>query len=212
VNREEWLCEAAKTLSARRFGIAYHGIESYKFSVGFPNRKLRKGHRMWDYATTDEGIVHIYISPLVDNSVLALATVLHAVFTVSNLGTGRRNRMWLERNLVDVGFEQPFTQVVPGEPLMERLGAITDLPPYPNEAVVLAQSRTQANRQLKVVCRGGGVATSTEHPYLLPRHEAYIVRLSQKQLDRGAPLCGVCQSRMTQPNITQQPTENAPNN
>jgi hypothetical protein len=215
MNREAWLSQAAVHMAGSHRSTRGLDLTQYKFSVGFPNRKSRKGHRMWDYALTEEGNTHVYISPLVDNRELALATLLHSLLTITVQAWGGSRRVRstrLDETLVEAGFDRPIEHVVPGEALLDRLAAnFTDLPPYPNEAVVLGRRAvTQSTRMLKVVCLGGGFATNTEHPYLLPTHETYLVRLSQTQLDRGAPLCGVCSQRMHEPNMTQQPIAQQP--
>lgn len=78
-----------------------------------------------------------------------------------------------------------MTATVPSAGLAETLDVIvSDIGEYPHAAlnVAIGAPKTQTTRMLKVEC--------------VPCE--YVVRLSRKVLDMGAPLCGVCEERMTE--------------
>lgn len=210
MNREEWLGMAARTIVDAMLPAhsSADWFQDASFSVGFPQRRTRRGRLMWDHAVTEEGRVHVFVSPLVDNSVLAMSVLLHAIVNIYNQQLPpvmRRRYRGVDATLHTLGFAAPYDRVVPTQRLLEKIGEVLEgVPDYPHEAVAVAtrQRATQPTRLLKLQCDGFLVETLGDS-----RHEPYIIRISRAQYDRGKPGCGVCRMPMLLPEQQHDTTE-----
>jgi hypothetical protein len=188
--REEWLRLAADEIRndpAMYYVSAYSPVPTILPS--FPGRSSRSV-LLGDIAHTEEtGAPVLLVSPLISSS-LEVTIVLYWLLVRRGQGmtdarqlTGRYNGQILEA----AGFQAPFKQCVPTERLIDRVSAVVDRVvlahgEYPSQDVRLAPRATQSTRLLKVACNG--------------HRDPYILRMSQKQFDRGAPACGVCNAAM----------------
>jgi Zn-dependent protease with chaperone function len=186
-NREAWLhafADAARPL----FAAAGHPLPAaLRIGVGWTSGGSRAANRVIGecYApeASADGVRSIIISTgagLPDaETVAAVLTheLAHAALPHSE-GHGRKFRALA---LGALGLEGKATATVAGDnwrgwaaPILAALG------PYPHAALMGGAKAKQPTRMIKALCGCG-----------------YTVRLSAKWASAGAPLCGVCEARMT---------------
>jgi len=171
-NREAWLTAALPHL-ARRFPVLVDIDDDVRVSCGYgprASRRVRLVSVEWDTS----GVRQVYVSPLLDSAPEVLAVLAYGV-------TSSRA---VRRSLGFTGACGDSDPVVPSPELcesLEALAAMLDAYPHAHTDPSATASRVQSTRMLKAECEPCG----------------YIVRLSRTQLERGAPLCGVCARRMT---------------
>lgn len=177
-NREQWLTEAVAALAPIVEDEGYK-IPPVHVSVGFPSRgglsKKRVIGQCWHPSASDDGVPHIFISPLLDDPLDVLSTLLHEVIHAMTPGEGHKGGF--VEIAKKVGFTSPWTSTPMGDDLHPRLDKIASrLGDYPHSKLNPAESpiKKQTTRMLKVECPESG----------------YLVRMTRKWLDEvGAPKC-----------------------
>lgn len=178
-NREQWLTEAVAALAPIVEEEGYK-IPPVHVSVGFPSRgglssKKRVIGQCWHPSASDDGVPHIFISPLLDDPLDVLSTLLHEVIHAMTPGEGHKGGF--VEIAKKVGFTSPWTSTPMGDDLHPRLDKIASrLGDYPHSKLNPAESpiKKQTTRMLKVECPESG----------------YLVRMTRKWLDEvGAPKC-----------------------
>lgn len=179
-DREAWL--TALALRAGRY-LSASCTESdeepvVRLSCGFPatqgRRKVAAAQILAPQHSADD-TAELLVSPVVDDAVQVARLVL-PLLLCAYTGDYRQGNAWADavrRAHLDRDTLPEWAYV-----LLEGLGA------YPHAAVTLPPVATQSTRLLKAVCDGNG------------EHAAFIVRLSARTFDMGAPLCGVCHAAM----------------
>lgn len=181
MNREDWLTEAVKRVTAF-FEDEHYKVPPVRVSVGFPSRgalssRKRVIGQCWGPTASSDGVPHIFISPLLSEPVDVLSTLCHElVHAIDNCESGHRG------NFVQiakaVGFKAPWTSTPLGEDMEARLCRLADdLPEYPHVALAPTpkEAKKQTTRMIKLVC---------------PDEECgYTVRTTKKWIERGYPTC-----------------------
>ncbi|MFT4287430.1 hypothetical protein [Nocardioides sp.] len=179
--REEWLLAATE---AMRPWLAAAGfpLKDVRVSAGWPLGNPRKVVGECHRGTADK-VPAIFIHPSLTGAIPVLGTLLHElIHAATPPDTGHRGQF--VKAAEALGFTSPWTTTPEGDALKERLAALyADLGDYPHARVSMETRKKQTTRMLKAVCE------CTE--------EAYIVRLSGKQAERGAPICPLCKTPMT---------------
>lgn len=177
MTREDWLNKATDTFRAYLFKENQADIPAVKVSTGFPagsrGIKTKKIGQFIPPNMTADGVGQIYISPVIEEPVLALATLIHelchAVYPTDQHGPlfGKLARA--------VGLAGPLTQTHASDALKKELESMAAwLGPYPHSAVDYTGLSKQETRMIKVYCPDCG----------------YIARVSHKWLKKiGTPLC-----------------------
>lgn len=191
--REEWLVAAAAMVAAEynevfteqfaKTGVARLG--KLHVSAGFPSERGAQGKvigQCWNSKSSKDKHHHIFISPLLQNPVQVIATLAHEMVHAADDGEN--------------GHKGPFTKAVrglglEGKPTATVAGkefaawarqAAKALGKYPHSALTpTLATKPQKTYMLKVLCR---------------ECEDYSVRMTQKMIDLGLPVCGVCGTTM----------------
>lgn len=192
--REEWLHEAARQFAAL-YDTAGHPLPSrLHISCGLPSRgafsKTRKVlGQCWAPEASTDGRHQIFISPVIEDELGALGTLLHelahAVLPPTS-GHGPAFKALCGKLGLTEG---PAKSASPGKELTSRCNEVIlkVLGKYPNAALVPPEkdAKTQTTRMLKISCSDG--------------HEEYVLRGSRKVIALGVPDCPVCGAEMKTP-------------
>lgn len=187
--REEWLVGAVEALRPI-FGEHDAEIPTVKVSVGWPGGRGKKNAvigQCWHPDAAKDGAAHIFISPVLDDSVRVLDVLAHElVHAVDHNESGHRGAF--AKLAKAIGLEGKMTATVAGDELKGRLTEIAGhLGGYPHGALVSMGDgadgpKKQSTRMLKVECAQGS---------------GYKVRLTRQWLDEyGAPFCPCHEERM----------------
>lgn len=187
-NREAWLQRATDLLrpSFKQYGSPLPAI--IHISVGFPSTRglsIRKRTigECWSHDASTDGHAHVLVSPLLDDAVTALATLLHELIHV--VLPGQAHNATFATMARDFGLEGKPTATVAGPELTRELRRILrKLGKYPHGAIKVSflLARKQTTRMLKVSCKDCG----------------YIARVSSFWIENvGAPKCPSGHGSMT---------------
>lgn len=181
MNREAWL-EAA--VEALRPTLTFDG--SPRVSVGFPSKGALRGTRKsttigqcWPGEVAADGVVQVYVSPLLDDPTQVLAVLLHELIHFK-VGCEAKHGKPFKRQMQHVGLEGKATATVPSAQLaavLERKAL--ELGPYPHAKLdpVQLQKGKQTTRLLKAQCPAC----------------AYVIRVTKQwagEEGENLPFCG----------------------
>jgi hypothetical protein len=182
--REQWLVEATNRLRNGLFRQKSAEIPQIRASVGFPgggSARKRIGEYWHPSACTDQ-IPQIFISPVLDSTDQVLETLVHELVHACTPGTGHRSPF--RKLAIAVGLTGKMKSTVAGPELKECLNVLSsEIGPYPHAGINLAERKKQTTRLNKAECASCG----------------YTVRVTQKWLEIGAPLCPCNQKPMEVP-------------
>tara|TARA_R100000687_G_C6396405_1_gene139741 strand:+ start:149 stop:739 length:591 start_codon:yes stop_codon:yes gene_type:complete len=159
MTREEWLTEAVLLLDAQVFAPVMEGvIPDLQFRVscsfpGGPGKKKGVVGQCWNPSASADSTTEIYISPVEDNPVEVLDTLVHEnVHRI--VGCKHGHKAPFKRLAVKVGLEGKMTSTHAGEALRETLTGLAEtLGTYPHAKVTPGEGKKkQSTRMLKVVC------------------------------------------------------------
>ena len=176
MNREQWLADAAKKMCET---FIYEDLDVH-VSCGWPSRgglstKKRVIGECWRPTTSRDGKSHVFISPMLEEPIAVLATLLHELIHAWDRGEHGHKGAFIEL-AKKVGLERPWTATVPGEELTLKLKSmLEELGPYPHvplEPLAVAK-KVQTTRQLKLTAPCCG----------------YIVRATARWIATGVPSC-----------------------
>ena len=181
-NREDWLQKAVQSLRPLFLGHGYT-IPELRVSIGWPSsgglgKKKRTVGQCWFGATAADGKPQIFVSPLHDNNVTynngVLATLVHEVCHVA-AGADAKHGPKFKKVADKMGLEGKPTSTIAGEDLIARFGQmVMELGPFDHAALVpVKENKPQTTRMRKCECEACG----------------FLVRLTQKWLDVGQPIC-----------------------
>lgn len=181
-NRETWLTQCVGRLTPW-LAEAGHPVEHpVRITCGWPARgALRKTKKTigecWKPEVSEDKTVEVFISPAISDPVIVAATVAHELIHAA--GLYKHDRAF-SKVASELGLEGKPTATVAGDAFKQRVAIVLErLGPYPHATMnPLAQHKAQSTRLIKVVC-----------PECDAEEDPYIVRMSQKTLDRGAPYC-----------------------
>lgn len=175
MNREQWLLNSIQILRDELF--KQHGAEvpMLKVSIGFPgggSPKKRIGE-YWKARATSDGIPQVFISPVHDNSLEILGTLVHELIHAVYPEAGHKGPF--KALALAVGLEGPMRSTKASQGLIERFkGIVNRLGEIPSGRIDLSQRKKQTTRLVKLECPTCG----------------YVVRTAQKWIDTiGYPQC-----------------------
>ena len=194
MNRESWLWEMVKQLKLKVFkpnGITLD-LKKIKVSVGFPVSGGAKSTgktigQCFARRCSKAGVNEIFINPCLDKSqVTRVAGVLvhELIHAVDDCKHGHKAPF--RKMAIACGLTGKMTATTESDGLKATIKAIeSKIGKYPHKMLDYEVGRKkQGTRNLKVEC--------VNHP-----HDPYFVRMSKTMYDKGAPSCGVCDSKMT---------------
>ena len=177
--REAWLEEAMSEVSMEFRKLGFPLPKKIRVTCGFTSggtRKRRGGSVLigecWDSSRSDDQAFEIMVSPVEDDPVRVLGTLVHELcHAAAGLKAGHRGDfatlargMKLEGPLTATTVGDPFKALT--APALMRLGA------YPHARLNADKRTKQTTRMIKCVCSCG-----------------YTVRLTAKWLSVGLPCC-----------------------
>lgn len=181
VNREGWLQAAIHRLRPIFLGQGYT-IPELRVSVGWPSSgglatKKRTIGQCWFGSMAADGKPQLFISPLLDDVLEpqgVLATLVHEVGHVA-AGVDAKHGPKFKKMMQKVGLEGKPTATHAGEDLVVRFqNILSELGPFPHSKLVpVKENKPQTTRMRKCECETCG----------------FLVRLTQKWLDVGQPIC-----------------------
>lgn len=198
--REAWLLSAAELLAPllAQAGAAsiVQKVKDGKISigVGFPSKTIRKrmGECWASRASANGGVIHIFMSPLVDDAVEVLHFLGHELTHADDDGESGHNGHF-RKVATAWGLTGKMTETEVSEELRIILKDVADeLGPYPHVKLNLSGAqKKQTTRMLKVHC------VDLECPYFNPETEkGYTIRTTQSWIEVGLPVCP-CGAEMT---------------
>lgn len=185
MNREQWLEAAVAKLAPSFEAIGSKVPADVRVSVGWPGGRGKKNTvigQCWSSKAAKDGSRHIFISPVLEDPAIVLATLVHElVHAVDDCESGHKGGFAkMARRL---GLEGKLTATVAGPALAEDLALIArKLGDYPHAALVpVMAGGKQTTRMLKVECKTTG----------------YKVRMTRSWIDQlGTPKCPCCGKEM----------------
>lgn len=174
--REEWLINAVDTLRPLFVQLASVDVPEVRVSCGFPgggSPRKRIGE-CWKVAACASGVAEIFVSPVLADPIMVLATLVHEMVHAWDRGENGHKAPFA-RVARAMGLEGKMTATHAGEELSATLADIAaELGPYPHAEISLAvQVKKQTTRMIKVECPACG----------------YVLRTTAKWLEVGVPTC-----------------------
>ena len=204
LNREQWLTQAFRIVALHGVNPATHAytnmtgrLDRVAVLPSFANRTTRTGEVLHDRQTTTDLRTVLAVAPTLAETVEVVAVLDYMATRWRAEGSYNpaRPSSWERARLAANGYGPRYDQVIPGPEALARINDTTAavveaLGDYPAEAVSTAVRRPQTSRMLRLMCNGPARSSGATH-------DPYILRMSQTQLDRGAPLCGICHARLS---------------
>jgi hypothetical protein len=212
--REQWLTEAVEQLGQLFEAATGETVPPVRVSVGWPGgRSAGKGNAVigqcWHKAAAKDGRAHIFVSPILDEAPRVLDVLAHElVHAIDENESGHKGRF--ARLAKAIGLTGPMTATVAGDDLKADLTRLVSwrLGTYPHGALASTGRIVRTGPDGLPIpglpgVPGGGASHPKQTTRMLkaecPCDEAdpYIVRITRKQFDRGAPKCGLCGESMS---------------
>ena len=193
INREQWLTLATSHLRAHFLAEAALTVpQNVRVSCGFPSKsalgtKSRRVGECWGDEASATKTFEVFVSPLLDDARAVAHTLAHELVHAT-VGIRAKHGAAFKRVALAIGLTGKMTATVPGpkfDAWWNTVGAT--LPPYPHGALSAMSRDKQKTRLVKVEC---GECAAEGEPYL--------VRMSAKTLERGAPHCPIHLRAMSQ--------------
>lgn len=196
MTREEWLEQLIDHLRPHYAAAEVPIPDKVRVSFGWPSRnalgtKSRRMGECWMVETAEDGVNQIFLSPLLTDAKEAAGVLAHELVHAA-LPTGAGHKKPFAKACKKVGItDGPPKSALPGPEFSEKIAAILQgMEPYPHAALSPKNvDKKQTTRMLKIWCIGDGA----ESPEL---HEEYVLRGSKKVLDKGLPICPICEQPM----------------
>lgn len=182
--REAWLLGAVDELRPLLRQAGATVPSSISISVGFPSKNVRKRiGECWPTRNANGGTSHMFVSPLLEEPIEVLGTVLHELIHASDdCESGHSGHFRMVATAV--GLTGKMTATTVGDELKPMLEDIAKtLGEYPHIKLNLAGRKKQTTRLLKGVC------SDTECPLMDAKGTRYTIRLTQKWVEVGMPSC-----------------------
>lgn len=187
MNREQWLELAVQKLKDGFFAPIGETVPPVRVSIGLPSSRALSSKRRsigecWSPNSSKDGLSQVFISPILTDSNVILATLAHELIHAIVPDAGHKKPF--KRIALAVGLTGKMTATVAGPELLIRLNdLIKEIGEIPHAALCPSEvtRKKQSTRMIKVKCSSCG----------------YIARTSQTWLDTiGAPLCACNQQPM----------------
>lgn len=177
MTREEWLssfiAEVRPVFAAAGFPLP----DKIRVTCGFPSKaarseRARRISEHWSPSASQDGTHEILISPVIDDPVEATGVVVHELCHAATDGDGHQGRFPAAARALSL--EGKPSQARGGDKFRQEFGALINaLGPYPHARLNVQGRKTQSTRMIKAWCPDCG----------------YTVRLAQKWVDEGLPIC-----------------------
>ena len=194
--REQWL-ETAIELMKPHFAESIPGVEfpKVRVSVGWPGGKSgpRTIGQCWAPFTATDNVSQIFISPVLEDPILVLATLAHElIHAIDEVKSGHKGAFGVMARAI--GLEGRLTATVPGEALSAVLATILEkLGAYPHAAIVAAGGvqkpgdPTEPGDPTRTIT--GAPSRNKSMRKVTCKESGYLVRISNKWLLEGTPSC-----------------------
>lgn len=175
MNREEWFQKAYELLGPICSGTGLSIPVHVHVSVGFPSRKPLTGTlgECWHSLSSQDGIPHVFISPLIDDGARALDVFVHEIIHASGVkGHGKTFKKHAEQ----IGLTGDMKATHATDELRELLeNVVKRIGNYPHSKIIHQQKeKKQTTRMLKALCVDCGA----------------IIRITKKVVENpGLPTC-----------------------
>lgn len=184
--RELWLERAVKKLIPLVLKAdANADIPAMRVSVGWPGGKTgpRTIGQCWAPEAASDGVAQIFISPVLDDEIRVLSTLLHEM--VHAIDRNKSGHTGAFRKLaVSVGLEGRMTATTPNEELVVFLK-------------VVAESLGAYSHAKLTPSKGTGPSRNTSMQKAFCSETGYTARIANKWLiEYGAPECPCCNEQM----------------
>lgn len=165
--REQWLQSAIGCLRPAVVKVGLNLPSTVHASVGFPStralsaRKQRIGE-CWRAESSADGMPHVFISPLLSDSIRVLDVLVHELIHASGIHGHKAD---FKRPAISLGLTGKMTATVAGPELTECLnGLILRLGPYPHQVITALgrPTKKQTTRLLKAECICGAIIRVTK--------------------------------------------------
>lgn len=182
MNREQWLQDLTEAVRPKFDEIGMPLPADVAVTCGWPatggtSRKQRTIGQCWARSQSSRGVNEVFISPVLDDSVEVAQVLVHElIHAADDCKHGHKGPFVTGMKALALGGKPTATTVTP-----EFTAWITPLLPgdYPHKRMEISGGlKKQSTRMLKVSC-----------PDCEIEGDPYVVRMSQKQIDRGCPLC-----------------------
>ena len=198
--RTEWAGRAVYRLAVSREFRNALGFTPRRLPVeiSFPRTSVRGTPIMGEIVRRTDGNPVALVTPTLGTgaevtAVLAYLLARHTACPGATEWHPRRVSTREQNYLTRVGFDAPFTQIVPTDALVDIVQDVVDIVDsnfgqYPESLIDITPARpTQTTRMLRGHCAGfdGGA------------HREYVLRISRTQALRGRPICPLCYRLMT---------------
>ena len=175
ITRELWLQNAADLVSPI-FKNKGYTIPKIQVSCGFPSTGKKSKHvgQCWGRSSTNDGTNQLFISPVLDESIQVLDTLVHELVHAVD-DCMHHHGPEFKKIATDVGLQGLMREASAGPWLLEQLTAISrQLGKYPHSKINLAHSSSKkTGPRPRAKCKKCG----------------YEVTPLKKWLHMGPPLC-----------------------
>jgi len=174
-HREAWLHAGADAMRDWFEKSLDVKVPEVKISTGWSKRSGKAVGWCWHAECAKDGVNQIYISPEVDEPVMALAILLHELVHATDNGQSKHSGHF-RRVAVGMGLEGKMTHTSPDPELTSQLQALAaELGPYPHSALTQPAGRIakEGTRMLKLTCPQCG----------------WSARTTKKWIEQGLPTC-----------------------
>jgi len=187
-NREAYLI-AAVELVRPLFAEAGATIPPVRVSVGWPGSRkgLRAIGSCWRKEASADGSFQIFVSPVLSDTVEALACLVHELAHAATNCSGHDHAFSVVAR--GIGLEGKLTSTMAGSSLTRRLNAdvVGKLGQYPHAKLDPGQSgqKTQTTRLIKCVCPSSGYVVRTTRAWI-EKYGTPISPITKKPMEVAA--------------------------
>jgi hypothetical protein len=183
MHRETWMMRAVDQIRPW-FAALEITVPVVRVSVGFPSTGRNGAHigQCWPSSRSEDGVNQIFVSPVLDDPVVVLDTLVHELVHAAD---DCRNRHGPEfrKMAVAIGLEGPMRSASAGAVLKARLAELAaQLGPYPHARLTLTRRVSSRPPRPRARCEACG----------------FEVPMLKRFISYGAPLCPRDRAEMQQ--------------
>ena len=182
--RQHWLEDATRDLRKHFGKCGFDVPENLRVSIGWPkgSRGGRKAiGQCWAATVCSDKHFEIFVSPGLRDSATIFGVLAHELVHAT-VGLEHGHKSPFKQCALAIGLEGKMTATTNGPEMQERAVAyIERAGEYPAGAIDAAGQKKQSTRLIKCECPACG----------------YVVRVAQKWLDTGLPICPCNEEAMT---------------
>ena len=157
------------------FAALGYVVPDCRVSCGFASTGLRSGHigQCWSRAASDDGINQVFISPVLDDAVEVLDTLVHELVHAVDDCANKHGKPY-RKIALKIGLQGPMRSASAGPELRARLAQLADeLGPYPHAGLRVRRRPAPRTNRARARCEQCG----------------YTVPMLRKFIHMGPPLC-----------------------